>query len=60
VPEAFRRYLVNTFREAFRLYGTPVRVEFRSDTNPFAGRRNELTERQRKKRQRLVRHVRQR
>ncbi|HXQ31227.1 MAG TPA: ribosome biogenesis GTPase Der [Steroidobacteraceae bacterium] len=60
VPEAFRRYLVNTFREAFRLHGTPVRVEFRSDTNPFAGRRNELTERQRKKRQRLVRHVRQR
>ena len=57
VPEAFRRYLINTFREAFRLHGTPVRVEFRSDTNPFAGRRNVLTERQRKKRQRLIRHV---
>jgi GTP-binding protein len=60
VPEAFRRYLINTFREAFKLDGTPVRVEFRSDSNPFAGRRNELTERQRKKRQRLIRHVRQR
>ena len=57
VPEAFRRYLINTFREAFRLYGTPVRVEFRSDSNPFAGRRNVLTERQRKKRQRLIKHV---
>jgi GTPase len=60
VPEAFRRYLINTFREAFKLFGTPVRVEFRSDSNPFAGRRNELTERQRKKRKRLIRHVRQR
>ena len=60
VPEAYRRYLVNTFREAFRLQGTPVRVEFRGDTNPFAGRRNELTERQRQKRRRLLRHVKRR
>jgi GTP-binding protein len=57
VPEAYRRYLVNTFREAFRLHGTPVRVEFRSDTNPFAGRRNELNERQKQKRRRLMRHT---
>lgn len=60
VPDAFRRYLVNTFREAFRLHGTPVRVEFRSDPNPYAGRRNELTERQQKKRRRMLRHVRRR
>ena len=58
VPEAYRRYLINTFREAFRLDGTPVKVEFRSDTNPYAGRRNELSERQRKKRKRLIRHSR--
>jgi GTP-binding protein len=58
VPEAYRRYLINTFREAFRLHGTPVRVEFRADKNPFAGRRNELNERQRKKRKRLIRHSR--
>jgi len=57
VPDAFRRYLVNTFREAFRLHGTPVRIEFRSDPNPFAGRRNELTQRQVKKRRRLMRHA---
>ena len=57
VPEAYRRYLVNTFREAFKLHGTPVRVEFRSDSNPFAGRRNELTARQISKRRRLMRHA---
>jgi GTP-binding protein len=60
VPDAFRRYLVNTFREAFRLHGTPVRVEFRQDANPFAGRRNVLTERQVKKRRRLIKHSKRR
>jgi GTPase len=60
VPEAYRRYLINTYREAFRLHGTPVRVEFRSDTNPFAGRRNELNERQKQKRRRLVKHSKRR
>jgi GTP-binding protein len=57
VPEAYRRYLVNTFREAFKLHGTPVRVEFRSDANPYAGKRNELTARQISKRRRLMRHA---
>ena len=60
VPEAYRRYLINVYRQAFRLQGTPVRVEFRSDTNPYAGKRNELSDRQRRKRQRLVRHSRKR
>jgi len=57
VPEAFRRYLVNTFREAFKLHGTPVRVVFRSDVNPFAGKRNVLTPRQVSKRRRLIKHA---
>jgi GTP-binding protein len=54
VPEAYRRFLINHFRETFRLHGTPLRVEFRADENPFAGRRNELTPRQQRKRKRLV------
>ena len=41
----------------FHLEGTPLRVEFRTDENPFAGRRNELTPRQVRKRQRLIRRV---
>jgi GTP-binding protein len=51
-PEDYRRFLVNCYREAFRLRGTPVRVDFRSEVNPFAGRRNKLTPRQRRTRQR--------
>ena len=55
-PEDYRRYLCNCFRKAFDLFGTPVRVEFRSEDNPYAGRRNPLTPRQQRKRKRLLRH----
>ena len=40
LPGHYRRYLVNAFRKAFRLEGAPLRLEFRSGGNPFAGRRN--------------------
>ena len=54
VPDAYRRYLVNVFRKAFELVGTPVRVIFRGEVNPFAGKRNPLTPRQVRKRKRLI------
>ena len=49
-PEDYRRYLMNCFRQSFKLFGTPVRVDFRSEDNPFAARRNKLTPRQRRTR----------
>ncbi len=58
VPDAYRRYLINRFRKAFRLKGTPVRLAFKTSDNPFKGRRNKLTPRQEKKRERLMRKVR--
>lgn len=57
VPATYQRYLVNRFRKACNLYGTPVRVEFRVSDNPFKGRRNKLTERQQQKRRRLMKHT---
>jgi GTP-binding protein len=36
VPEAYRRYLANVYRDAFDLFATPVAVEFRTDANPYA------------------------
>jgi GTP-binding protein len=54
LPASYRRYLANAFRKAFDLHGTPIRVEFRSGENPFAGRRNPLTPRQKRKRERLM------
>lgn len=55
LPASYRRYLVNRFRQEFELTGTPIRLELRTGRNPFAGRRNPLTQRQQKKRERLRR-----
>ena len=60
LPDTYRRYLANIYRKVFRLQGTPVRIELRSGDNPYAGRRNPLTPRQQKKRERLLRHVKKR
>ena len=54
LPQAYRRYLVNAFRKRFDLAGTPVRIEFKSSQNPYAGRRNTLTPRQQRKRARML------
>ncbi|MCH4565080.1 ribosome biogenesis GTPase Der [Halomonas sp. EGI 63088] len=35
LPEAYRRYLTNTFRKVLKVRGTPLRFEFRSGKNPF-------------------------
>lgn len=57
VPDHYQRYLVNFFRKAYKLTGAALRIEFKTGDNPFAGRKNQLTERQQKKRRRLVKHV---
>ena len=36
VTDAYKRYLENRFRTAFRLKGTPLRIEFRTNKNPYA------------------------
>jgi GTP-binding protein len=56
VPARYRRYLENTFRRALKLVGTPVKIEFRTGENPFAGRRNRLTPRQVRRRKRVRDH----
>jgi GTPase len=38
VPETYRRYLENTFREVFQLEGTPLRVSFKTGHNPYANK----------------------
>jgi len=38
LPDSYRRYLEGVFRDTFALRGTPMRVEFRTGRNPYAGR----------------------
>jgi len=39
LPESYLRYLVNGLREAFDLWGTPIRMHLRKARNPYAGRK---------------------
>ncbi len=57
LPESYRRYLVNRFRKAFKLKGTPVRLSLKTSDNPYKGKRNKLTPRQERKRARLMKRV---
>jgi len=57
VPRAYQRYLEKVFRRELKLVGTPVRIEFRTGENPFAGKRNVLTERQITKKRRMIKHI---
>jgi len=39
VPDAYKRYLVNSLRETFDLPGTPIRLTLREKANPYAAKR---------------------
>lgn len=38
IKDGYRRYLENIFREAFKLQGTPLKIQFVTTENPFAGK----------------------
>ncbi|MGE0630535.1 MAG: ribosome biogenesis GTPase Der, partial [Hyphomicrobiaceae bacterium] len=38
VPEAYKRYLINSLRTTFDLPGTPIRLNLRKAGNPYADR----------------------
>ncbi|MEM7304823.1 MAG: ribosome biogenesis GTPase Der, partial [Pseudomonadota bacterium] len=56
LPKSYIRYLENFFREKLNLVGTPIRFLLRSPENPYAGKKNTLTSRQQRKRERLLKH----
>ena len=57
LADSYRRYLENYFRKRFKLEGTPVRIIFRDGENPYADKKNVLTEGQKRSRQRLIRNA---
>lgn len=62
VPNSYRRYLENEFRKVFKLEGTPIRVEFKQNANPYAGRKSKssLTEAQQARKRRQIQKFKQR
>jgi GTP-binding protein len=57
VPANYRRYLEKVFRKQLDLFGTPIRIEFKSGDNPYANKRKELTGRQNSRKRQLMKHV---
>lgn len=57
LPTSYQRYLEKTFRRELDLHGTPIRIELRSGENPYAGKRNKLTQRQVERRRRMMSHI---
>ena len=46
LPAHYVRYLEKTFRKSLQLEGTPIRIELRSDENPFTRKEKNLTPQQ--------------
>lgn len=46
VPDSYTRYLEKTFRKILKLEGTPIRIQYRSDDNPYIRHEKDLTPQQ--------------
>ena len=57
IPQNYKKYLENSFRSALKLQSIQLKLIFRKSENPFENRVNKLTDRQIKKRQRMMKHV---
>ena len=56
VPASYSRYLEKTFRRVLKLEGTPVRIEYKSDENPFTKHEKNLTQQQVAQKRRIARN----
>ena len=39
LPPSYKRYLMNYYRKSLKIMGTPIKIEFRETSNPFAGKK---------------------
>jgi len=60
LPDSYKRYLTNAFTEKLNLVGTPLKLEFKSNANPFKDKKNKLNARQIKHKKRMMRHIKKR
>ena len=57
IPQNYKRYLINSFRAVLGLQSVQLRLLFRKADNPYKDKKNILSERQVKKRKRLIKHI---
>ena len=56
IPSNYKKYLENCFRSNLGLSSIQLKLIFRKAVNPYEGKKNKLSERQIKKRKRLIKH----
>ncbi|MCO4798408.1 MAG: ribosome biogenesis GTPase Der [Colwelliaceae bacterium] len=39
LPNSYKRYLMNYYRKSLKMMGTPIRIDFKETSNPFAGKK---------------------
>ncbi len=57
LPDSYQRYLIGAYRKALNMKGTPIRLSLKTGENPYEGRKNQLTDRQVRRRQRLMKRA---
>lgn len=57
LPDSYKRYLQNSISAELGLVGTPLQLEFKGNENPFKDRKNTLTDRQVRKRKRMMKRI---
>lgn len=57
LPDSYKRYLNNEFIKHLELVGTPLKLEFKGGENPFAAKKNKLSQRQVNKKRRLMSYI---
>ena len=57
IPQNYKKYLENSFRSSLKLQSIQLKLIFRKSDNPFENKVNKLTDRQIKKRHRMMKHV---
>jgi ribosome-associated GTPase EngA len=56
LPDSYVRYMEKSFRKLLRLEGTPVRIELRSDENPYTAEESGMDYRQVARRRRILKN----
>ena len=57
IPANYKRYLINSFRNALSLNSVELSIIFKKGDNPYEGKKNQLSPRQIKKKKRLFKYT---
>ena len=56
IPRNYKKYLENSFRKELSLESVQLKLIFKKSVNPYKDKKNQLNNRQEKKRKRLIKH----